>query len=589
MTLRSRLFALVGAAVVVAVVLVTLTVTDGARRAFAAVDAQRNAAVVAQFRRDLANEGTRVVSALERVAASASISRLRGQMAAPDADLAGYVQEAAPLAAAHGLEFLDIVAADGTIVSSAHWPAAFGQRNEWAVHRPPLYGASGDFLQVVDLPQGRALGLVAVYAVEAGGGRFYLAGGRRLDRAFLQSLAAPPGMPVLLYGSLDPAASRPALVAASGDETGSADLDALVTRVRGQGSDVTAAVSQEVGEAIAHAIRLPARDGSVGAVLVVLGSGEQLAALVRRIRWSGFVFGALGIAVGFGLSYLVAARVTRPVEQLADTARRVADGDWSAEVGGVRASGEIGVLADAFGTMTRQLADQRERLVQAERVAAWRELARRLAHELKNPLFPLRITLDNLRRARPLPPAEFDEVFEESVQTLTVGLGNLNTVVGRFSDFARMPAPHVAELDPNALVRDVVALFRAQLDDPSRPIAVSLDLDREAVRIRADADQLGRALQNLLLNAIDAMPAGGTLTIRSRRSGSAFRLDVGDTGQGIEADEQARLFTPYYTTKQHGTGLGLAIVQSVVADHGGKISVESAVGRGTVFHIELPA
>ena len=88
---------------------------------------------------------------------------------------------------------------------------------------------------------------------------------------------------------------------------------------------------------------------------------------------------------------------------------------------------------------------------------------------------------------------------------------------------------------------------------------------------------------------LDAMPAGGTLTIRSRRSGSAFRLDVGDTGQGIEADEQARLFTPYYTTKQHGTGLGLAIVQSVVADHGGKISVESAVGRGTVFHIELPA
>ena len=122
-----------------------------------------------------------------------------------------------------------------------------------------------------------------------------------------------------------------------------------------------------------------------------------------RIRWSGVAFGGLGVALGFVLRYLVAARVTRPVERLAFAARDIADGDWNVRLEGMRATREIGVLADAFETMGRQLVDQRERLIQTERVAAWRELARRLAHELKNPLFPMRITLDNLRRARPLP------------------------------------------------------------------------------------------------------------------------------------------------------------------------------------------
>src|SRR5437867_3960717 len=157
--------------------------------------------------------------------------------------------------------------------------------------------------------------------------------------------------------------------------------------------------------------------------------------------------------------------------------------------------------------MTRQLVDQRERLVQAERVAAWRELARRLAHELKNPLFPLRITLDNLRRARSLAPAEFDEVFEESMATITTGLTNLNAVIGRFSDFARMPIPEFADVLPNEIVRHAMKLFEAQLAVGDRPpIRVIVDLDPSVGRIQADEEQLSRALMNLLLNAIDAMP-----------------------------------------------------------------------------------
>jgi nitrogen fixation/metabolism regulation signal transduction histidine kinase len=239
--------------------------------------------------------------------------------------------------------------------------------------------------------------------------------------------------------------------------------------------------------------------------------------------------------------------------------------------------------------MTRQLAEQRERLVQTERVAAWRELARRLAHELKNPLFPLQLTVENLQRAREQTSGQFDEVFFESTATLRAELENLKAIVTRFSDFAKMPAPEFEPVDLNESVRGVVKLFEPQLCAVGRPpITPELYLDENLAHPQADPVLLRRALENLVLNSLDAMPAGGTLTVRTSQHNGSVRLDVTDTGAGLTPEECARLFTPYYTSKQHGTGLGLAIVQSVVSDHGGKIAVESAPGAGATFRIELP-
>jgi signal transduction histidine kinase len=153
-----------------------------------------------------------------------------------------------------------------------------------------------------------------------------------------------------------------------------------------------------------------------------------------------------------------------------------------------------------------------------------------------------------------------------------------------------MPVPDLSVVSPNTLVEESLALFRAQLAAPGAPpIETTVDLDPDTGYVRADGEQLARALQNLILNAIDAMPSGGRLSIRTRRAGDTVRIDVSDSGQGLTDEERSRLFTPYYTTKAHGTGLGLAIVQSVVADHHGKIWVDSEPGRGATFHIELPA
>jgi two-component system nitrogen regulation sensor histidine kinase NtrY len=240
--------------------------------------------------------------------------------------------------------------------------------------------------------------------------------------------------------------------------------------------------------------------------------------------------------------------------------------------------------------MTRELVEQRDRLLQAERVAAWRELARRLAHELKNPLFPLQITVENLLRAREVSPEQFDEVFRESTTTLLAELSNLKSIIGRFSDFAKMPMPQLQNVKINEAVQRALKTYEAQLEAPGRPtIAAKLELNSDVPDVAADPELLHRALSNLILNAMDAMPNGGTLTLRTRRHDGGVRIEVGDTGTGLTKEECDRLFTPYYTTKQHGTGLGLAIVQSVVSDHHGKISVESEPAQGTTFRMDLPA
>jgi signal transduction histidine kinase len=194
-----------------------------------------------------------------------------------------------------------------------------------------------------------------------------------------------------------------------------------------------------------------------------------------------------------------------------------------------------------------------------------------------------------MRRAREHSPEEFDEVFRESTETLLSELEELKTIVGRFSDFAKMPPPELHPTNVNEIVRGIVRLFEAQFGAVGRPpITPELHLEDSLPVIQADASLLHRAIENLVLNAMDAMPSGGTLTIRTSRREQAVRIEVSDSGAGLTPEECERLFTPYYTTKQHGTGLGLAIVQSVVSDHGGTIIVESEYGAGTTFRIELP-
>jgi len=441
------------------------------------------------------------------------------------------------------------------------------------------------------LPNESAVALTAVRTQPNVTRPFYAIGGRRLDRNFLASLVAPAGMRTLLYLNLDATFVPGDITAANGDVDQPERFAPIIAQIQKQPAPLVQTIQWTSDAASAesfHVLPLTGRSGELLGALLVGSSRSDLVLLTRHIMKLSAVVAAAAILIGLLLTWWVSARITRPIEELAEGAREVAAGHWDTRIN-LSGRDETGQLASAFNNMTQTLATQRERLVQTERVAAWRELARRLAHELRNPLFPLQITVENMQRARQLGPDQFLEVFNESTATLKAELANLNSIVNRFSDFSKMPPPEFSRMDVNEAIRSAVRLFEPQFHEVGKPnIATEYFLKENLPDIDGDPDLLHKAFQNLVLNALDAMPAGGTLTFRTVESQSGIRIEVADTGKGLTPEECSRLFTPYYTTKQQGTGLGLAIVQSVVSDHRGTISVASEEGHSTTFRIELP-
>lgn len=574
MSFRNKVFLSITVTVVIAVWIVAGTVSAMVSRSFEQRDAQRTRTLVSRFRQEFERRGAEVARRIETVANADIVQRIAVDLSAPQPDTAQYYSVAQTLAKEQSLDFLELLSPDGAIISSAEWPARFGYKETWLA-QPGDWQKT--FLRREELANGSALGLITVRTLRTGNGLLYIAGGQRLDEAFLDSLPVAEGMHVQLYRNFEPLAPLESL--------GSKAAADLVQEVRRQPRELTRTSSA----ATVTAIPLLGTDYQLLAVLLVENSRAELASLKSSIGAIAVVVGVSGVLLGLALSFWTASRVTKPLRQLASSVREVADGNWQARAP-VESRDEVGQLARDFNHMTEQLVEQRDRMIQAERVAAWRELARRLAHELKNPLFPLQITIENLQRARAASPEQFDEVFRESTSTLLAELANLKTIVGRFSDFAKMPAPQLESVDLNQLARDVLKLFDAQIHAPGRPtVEIRLALDADPASVFADPDQIRRALSNLVLNGLDAMPKGGELTVATRRLDGRVALEVTDTGEGLTPEECERLFTPYYTTKQHGTGLGLAIVQSVVSDHKGTISVQSEAGKGTTFRIELTA
>ena len=617
MNLRQKLLLLLSLTVATAVVAVAWTVMVRIRHVFEQRDQEETALFVNQFQREFQHHSAEVAAAVDRIAASEHVRAMSFQFAQAG-DVAPYVREAQTLAQESQLDFLEIVAPDGTIVSSAQWPARFG-------YPEPAAGVSAQapFLKREELPDGTsALGLFAVRAVRrsetVSEPAIRIVGGKRVDQVFLADLPVLQGMQVTLYSdggtdgtSMGAEASATTntfdpkhLLGIEGAVQNATPYQGIIDAARRTGQQATAIIyltPRREDSVNATSIPLKNDAGKVLAVLTVAISRAGMVEAQQHIRAIAYGVAAGGILLAIGVSLWIAARVSRPIEQLARAAGDVASGNWDVRVP-VTGRDEVAALARSFNHMTGQLTSQRERLVQSERVAAWRELARRLAHELKNPLFPLQLTVENLVRARALPAEEFDEVFRESTNTLGMEIANLKAIIGRFSDFSKMPQPVLERIDAKDCVWRAVllhfpGLVRGFHGHTSRTgsgpeIECNVEVGLEPLLIDADPELIHRALSNLVLNAMDAMPDGGTLTISAKACGDQVEIRAADTGQGLTAEECERLFTPYYTTKQHGTGLGLAIVQSVVADHAGTISVESRadteVQCGTAFVIRLP-
>jgi two-component system nitrogen regulation sensor histidine kinase NtrY len=231
--------------------------------------------------------------------------------------------------------------------------------------------------------------------------------------------------------------------------------------------------------------------------------------------------------------------------------------------------------------MAVDVAGARERLVKQERQAAWAQVARRLAHDIKNPLTPIQLAIEEVETARLAHDPGLEDAIARAAKTIKAEVRVLRELVKEFGDFARSPEPRPEPVDVQELLDHAIDLYV-----PSS-VAVERDYALDDGRIIADPDLLARAFGNLVKNACEAMEGRGTLSVSARRDENTVEIGIGDSGPGVAPGDRERIFTPYFTTKPEGTGLGLAIVQRVVEDHGGTLAL-APQAAGARFVLRLP-
>jgi two-component system nitrogen regulation sensor histidine kinase NtrY len=322
--------------------------------------------------------------------------------------------------------------------------------------------------------------------------------------------------------------------------------------------------------------------------LVVSKSKKELVENLARIDQTVIYAGLASTGVALVIALLLARGPVRRIQELAAEARKVASGE--ARPVRVRGAGEIAELAQAFDDMLDDLAAMRRRLAATTRVAAWREVARRVAHEVKNPLAPIRAAVETLRRLRARNDPEFDAYFDEATRTVLDEVHRIANIVTEFTRFARLPAPHPQEMDVVDLARQVVRLHEA-----GTKAKLCVVVERAPPAVRADRDQIVQVLTNLVQNALDAVKdqaERGEVRVAVGCEGAAtVTVTVSDNGPGVAPEIAARLFEPYATTKQHGTGLGLAIAQRIAIEHNGELSYVQPLpdsSKGAAFRLALP-
>ncbi len=384
--------------------------------------------------------------------------------------------------------------------------------------------------------------------------------------------------------------------------------------------------------------------------LIVAYSHKRQMAWQQRLTLTLILSGLGGLVLVYLISYIICRLVTRPVEMLREGVSHIAAGDLDHRVK-IQSLNEIGQLAEGFNHMAQELKRSLEERMAAERAATWRDVARQVAHEIKNPLFPIRLSVENLQQAKSNPEV-FEQIFGECTDTVIEEVDRIGKLIDEFHQFARMPKLQKKPSQLNSIVRSVLNLYTgrqipdleqdaeaAVTDIMSKDTALQNSMDKfwlENVskikvetelaplpQLSLDPEQIAQALGNLFKNAIEAMPDGGMLKVKTyftpngshgnsnqqaasvvegntqppdakNREPKAIKgtvsLEIQDTGRGMSEETMANLFVPYYTTKveTNGTGLGMPIVKRIVTEHSAEMDCQSAENVGTTVRIRFP-
>ncbi len=519
MNLRTRLTAAFVAVALpgAALAAATATVVD---RALAAEQSRRQEEIRDEIERWIVSERRELEDELRRlVARLAEIASSAEPMGAGQRWSASTLGEAAAAARLDVLAWVD----GGRLVASVHLPAAVGDPAPFSLPAPERSGVRQE-LVAGNPPHPVA----AVLAWAPGPGSAFVYGGRRLDRSRLERLGRLAG------------------------------------------------ASLRVGPAKGPGLPLPGLDGPALRLGVTVDPSELETA--RRWLFSlGAAVAVAGVAAALAVGATLARRLSGPVLALADAAERVRRGDLEVRVP-AGPSGEIGALVAGFNQMTAELAEARVRAARAERAAAWRDVARRLAHEIKNPLSPMRLGMQNLQKAWARQHPALGEILDESTRSVLEEVAALDRLVTEFSAFARLPSPVPRPTPPAALVSAAVRLYQNRLEasvEPGLP------------EVLADPALVQRVLVNLVKNAEEA--GAGSIRLTARASGDGVSLVVEDDGPGMDPEQLASARRGDFSTKAGGSGLGLNIATRVAEEHGGRLDIDSTAGEGTRVALWLPA
>ena len=564
-SLRSRF--ILGSAVV-AIVPLVVAMTVMSQRIQATVRAQateRLGAALGMLQVQLRSDGARTADKLEILGRDPLLKRLYLVQPAGVRDLSDYLAEKRFLL---GLDFLQIADTSGTVIADAATAAALAQADRGA-----LQTGAADRHEAGGVTVERAEGVPALAMAARAPIRYQNAivgavrGGVVIDSAFLARLKQTSGVDLALRDA------QGQLVAATLSGMSDATLPA-----RGEATPVRVAGRSYWSRSFA--LDPVSGPGATISGLVSTAAADQT---IATLRVTSAFLGVLGLGIAIALGWLWSRQVTRPVEQLARFSERIAQGHWDEPLTlkGVR---ELETLVSALDRMRADLATYRDKLVASERHAAWSQMARLVAHEIKNPLTPIAVSVADLKRSFELGRSDFPEILDQAARTITEQIESLKRILQEFTDFARLPGPRFESCRLCALWADLSTLYGGDIAAGRLTMA---PIAQDPV-FSADPGQLRQALVNLIKNGIEAVELGGRVEVSARVEDTAVEFTVADTGPALSAEQKASLFTPYFTTKPHGSGLGLTIVERIVGEHRGTITVESEAGRGTRFCMRIP-
>ena len=406
---------------------------------------------------------------------------------------------------------------------------------------------------------------------------------RGVNNDFCETVAADLGVDFSVYeGSELKASSRPELYRSSildNRLTGTAFVNTVVL---GRGFYETKERIGEVSYIVGY--RPIVLGDSVRGVLAVPALYRQQEIDEELAQRNAFVLGAYAIVVWFViiLAVVLANTLSKPLRQLSGAAKSVGRGDLDVVLP-AQSDDEVGDLVRSFNEMTSELKASRASLARAERELAWKEMAKQVAHEIKNPLTPIKLSVQHLVQAYRQGAKDFGEILQRVSQTVIEQIDVLSRIASEFSNFARMPERKFERVDLTQLLRETMDLFKEV-----RGITFKATLPDVPAFVVADQDELRRVFINLVRNSVQAMDEGGSIAVEMSLEQQVCSIRIVDTGSGIPDEIQSRVFQPNFSTKTDGMGLGLAITQKVIEDLNGTISLRSKVGEGTTVEMKIP-